>query len=151
VTQLRESRLVAVPVEDAFDYTADFANIENWDPGVASSAPTTEGTIGLGTRFDLMVKFGSRETPMTYEITEYDRPNRVVLRGVGDKLTAIDDIRFAAVGGGTRVDYTADLEFSGLMRLLVPFMGGTLRKVGTKALDGLESRLGKLEPRHTNG
>jgi len=143
--QLRETRQLSVPIQEAFDYTADFANIENWDPGVAESANTSSGDIGLGSTFDVMVKFGSRETPMTYTITEFDPPNRVVLTGVGESLTAIDDIRFSAIPGGTQVDYTADLEFSGVMRLIVPFMGGVLRKVGVKALDGLENRLGKLE------
>ena len=144
MTQLRETRLVAVPIEEAFDYTADFANIENWDPGVAASARVGNGPVGLGSIFDLMVVFGSKQTPMRYEITEYDPPNRVVLSGSGQRITAVDDIRFRSVEGGTQIDYTADLEFSGVMRAVAPLLGGVLRKVGTKALDGLEVELGKL-------
>ena len=145
MVQLRESRRIAIPVDEAFDYTANFVNVQDWDPGIAASAKASNGPVGLGSKFDVLVKFGAREIPMVYEITAFDPPNRVVLTGTGGALTAVDEIRFTAVAGGTQVDYTADLRFSGLMRLFVPFMGGVLRKVGEKALDGLESRLGKLE------
>jgi carbon monoxide dehydrogenase subunit G len=145
MVQLRETRLIAVPIDQAFDYTANFANLQEWDPGIAASARTSKGPVGLGSRFDVLATFGSRQIPMVYEITEFDGPHRVVLEGTGGALTAIDEIRFTAVDGGTQVDYTADLEFSGLMRLFVPFLGGVMRRVGEKALDGLESRLGKLE------
>ena len=144
MTQLRESRLVAVPIKEAFNYTADFANIENWDPGVATSVKVGNGPVALGSTFDLEVVFGSKQSSMRYEITEYDPPTRVVLTGSGQRIAAVDDIRFTSVDGGTRIDYTADLEFSGVMQVVAPLLGGVLRKVGTKALDGLQAELGKL-------
>ena len=144
MAQLKETRRVAASVEEAFDYTADFNNIQNWDPGVAASRRVDEGELEVGSTFDLMVLFGSRQAPMTYTITHYEPHQRVVLEGTGKTLTAIDDIRFAAVAGGTEISYTADLEFKGLMRFVAPFIGGTLDKVGKKALDGLATKLGPL-------
>lgn len=142
--QLAETRRVATPLEEAFNYTADFTNIENWDPGVASSRRVDDGELGVGSEFDVMVKFGPSESPMTYKITHYEPHTRVVLEGVGKTLTAIDDIQFAPVDGGTEVSYTADLQFKGFMRFVAPLLGSTLDKVGKKALDGLESQLGPL-------
>lgn len=143
--QLKEARLVGASLQDAFDYTADFTNIENWDPGVASSIRTDAGDLGVGSSFDLMVKFGSRQSPMKYTISHFDPPHRVVLEGEGATLTAIDDIRFTRVEGGTQISYTADLHFQGFMRLVAPFIGKTLDKVGRKALDGLAERLVTVE------
>ncbi len=145
MTQLNETRLVAASLEDAFDYTADFANAENWDPGLAKSARTDAGDLGVGSTFDVIVKFGPRQSPMTYAIAHYEPPHRVVLEGTGSTLKAIDDIRFAETPAGTEISYTADLQFNGFMKLIAPFMGRALDRVGEKALDGLAAELGEVE------
>jgi hypothetical protein len=90
-----------------------------------------------------MVKFGASTSPMRYEITAYEPPSRVVLVGTGDKVDAVDEIRFTAVDGRTRIDYTADLDFKGILRFVAPVARGTMRKVGEKALDGLVEALGR--------
>jgi carbon monoxide dehydrogenase subunit G len=124
-----------------FAYTADFANIAEWDPGVVSSERIDSGPLKEGSAFALVVRFGSQQLPMLYTITMLEQDSRVVLEGVGDTLTAIDDLRFTDADGGTRIDYRADLEFRGLLRFAAPFIGGKLRQVGTDALDGLASQL----------
>jgi carbon monoxide dehydrogenase subunit G len=138
---LSETRTVPRPRSEVYAYTADFSNISDWDPGVAASERIGSGPLEVGSAFTLMVKFGPRELPMVYTITELVPDERFVVRGVGDKLIAIDDIRFSDADGGTRIDYSADLEFSGILKLLAPLMGGVLKKVGEKALDGLAAKL----------
>lgn len=124
------------PLGEVFDYVADFDNIEEWDPGVVASTRLGDA-VGPGTRFDLEVRFGAGTAPMVYEITEYDRPARVVLTGTNDRLVAVDEILFSTDRGRTRIDYTADLQFRGWYALVTPFIRGSLRKVGEKALEGL--------------
>jgi dehydrogenase/reductase SDR family protein 12 len=139
--RLQEQRTVGRDLDEAFAYTADFSNIENWDPGVARSRKVGEDPVTVGTRFDLDVRFGSRIVPMTYEVTVYEPPSRVVLVGTGDTVGAVDEIRFASENGRTIIDYTADLEFRNFIRFLTPLMGPTIRKVGERALDGLVTAL----------
>jgi carbon monoxide dehydrogenase subunit G len=138
---LTETRTVPRPRPEVFAYAADFTNISEWDPGVASSERIDGGPLRVGSAFALGVRFGGREVPMVYTITEIVPDERVVLEGVGDKLRVVDDIRFTDSGDGTRIDYTAELEFTGVLRFAVPFMGAALKKVGEKALDGLAARL----------
>ncbi|MGI9609700.1 MAG: SRPBCC family protein [Acidimicrobiia bacterium] len=139
--QLVEQRWVERSQAEAFAYTADFANIELWDPGVASSEKTTDGPVGVGTKYRVEVLFGKAKTPMTYEITEFEEPNRVVLVGHGEKIHAVDEIRFATADNMTVIDYTADLTFDNFIRFLIPFMGRAFKGVGTRALDGLARAL----------
>lgn len=139
--RLHEQRWVDTPLERAFAFTSDFSNIEAWDPGVASSTKTGDGPVGVGTRYELEVRFGLSTIPMTYEIAEYEAPNRVVLVGRGEKLEAVDEIEFSSQDNMTRVDYLADLEFKGLVRYAVPLLVPLLRKVGARALDGLVDTL----------
>lgn len=141
-TRLTEQRWVLRPQREAFAYTADFTNIESWDPGVISSRKVTDGPVGVGTRYELEVKFGSGTVPMTYEITVYEPDERVVLVGTGDKIHAVDEIRFATHDNMTVIDYTADLTFTNYFRYLGPLLKRALRKVGEKALDGLVEALG---------
>ena len=146
MTRLSEQIITRTPVEEAFAYTADFNNIQEWDPGISESAQIGEGPVGLGTRFDLLVAFGSRRIPMVYTITEFDPPNRVVLVGQGSTLTAVDEITFAAVPQGTAIRYTADLAFKGFGRFIEPFLGNVLKRVGRKAVEGLSAALSANEP-----
>lgn len=139
--RLNEQRWVDLPKSKVFAYTADFSNIADWDPGVAASEKVTEGPIGVGTEFDLQVRFGLGTIPMRYRITEYEPDTRVVLIGRGKPLEAVDEIRFETDGDLTRIDYTADLAFFNSLRFLGPLLSPALNKVGKKAVDGLVNAL----------
>ena len=139
--RLHETRHIARPVGEVFAYTADFANIQEWDPGVTSSHRIGAGPVGEGARFDLVAKFGSSELPMIYEITRYEPDERVVLVGRGKTIEAVDDIRFEPRDGGTHVDYTADLTFLNWFRFVAPLLSPVMKRVGTRALDGLVAAL----------
>ncbi|GIU92134.1 MAG: polyketide cyclase [Acidimicrobiia bacterium] len=143
VMRLQETRWVNAPLEEAFEFTADFSNIADWDPGVTSSKKVTEGPVGLGTEFDLEVRFGLRTIPMRYVITEYQPNSRVVLVGRGELLQAVDEIVFSREDNMTRIDYTADLTFPNSLRFLSPLISLAAAKVGRRALDGLAAALNR--------
>ena len=129
------------PPEEVFDYLADFATTEEWDPGIVKATRTSEGPIGVGSTFDLVSDFRGREIPVTYEITEYDRPGRFVIVGNNDRFTGIDEIVVSADGDGSRVDYTADFRMKGFAKLFEPFLGGVFEKLSVEAMDGLQETL----------
>ncbi len=145
--RLQETIEVDRPIDEAFAYTGDFTHIEQWDPGVATSAKLTPGTPGVGTEYDVVVAFGPRRTPMRYVVCIYEPPTRVVLEGEGEGIHAIDDIRFEATPIGTRIVYTADISLSGPGALLERFgQGIVLRTVGRRAVRGLQQALSREVP-----
>ena len=139
--RLREVIEVPRAPETAFRYTADFSNIEQWDPGIQSSESLTPGPVGLGSRFRLMVKFGPSQSPMEYTVTHFDPPRRIVLEGAGDSVHAIDEIRFTETPRGTRIEYTADITLKGIAGLAEPLLGGVLERIGRSAVSGLREAL----------
>ena len=141
MVRIHETRLIDRPIEEVFRYTSDFENIEEWDPGISSSERLGEGPVGVGSRFELDVSFGTSRIPMTYEITDYVPNERVVLIGRGGQIEARDAIRFEDRDGKTMVDYTADLTFHNYVKYLAPFMGRIFKKVGERAVDGLKESL----------
>ncbi|HEX6868969.1 MAG TPA: SRPBCC family protein [Candidatus Limnocylindrales bacterium] len=141
MTTLREQIATTLPPGAVFDYVADFQSAAEWDPGVAHARRLDAGPLGVGSRYELGVRMGGRVVPMTYRITVFERPSRVVLEGEGSNVAAIDDIRFVPAIEGTVVDYTADIRLRGWMRLIQPFVGGALAKVGRDAAAGMTRTL----------
>jgi carbon monoxide dehydrogenase subunit G len=141
VVTLRETITVNRPIDQAFAYTAAWENTERWDPGVARSTAKQAGEPKVGSAYDLVLQFGSRQTPMEYVITELSAPNRIVLEGTGNMVTAVDTIEFETTGDATRIHYTAELTFSGIMSIVTKFMGGRLDNIGKDGVAGLKREL----------
>ena len=144
MTRLYEQIETTLPVETTFDFVADFANAERWDPGVARSIRLDEGPIRPGSRFALDVRMGRRTAPMTYHVAALERPRRVVLVGEGSGVDAVDEIVFEPAGPGTRIRYTADIRLRGLVRLVQPFLSGVFARIGQDASAGLHRALADL-------
>ena len=141
MTTLRERIETPLPIDETFAYVADFANSQEWDPGVATAVRLDTGPVRVGSRYRLGVRMGGRVAPMEYRISAFEPSRRVVLAGQGSGVRATDTISFEAHGGGTRIDYTAEIHLTGWMRLLEPFVGGAFAKIGRDARDGMQRTL----------
>jgi len=130
-----------LPLEEAFDYLADFSTTAEWDPGVAEAKRLTPGAVRLGSRFRVVVSFLGRRIPLEYRIAEFERPSRLVLVGGDASLRSIDEITFVSRPGGTRICYEARLELSGPGRLADPLLDLLFQRIGRAAVRGLRERL----------
>ena len=130
--------VVTASVEDAFDYVANFESCEEWDPGVVSSKRDGPGPAGSGTTYSVLVDFNGRSLPMTYEVTAWEPPHRVVLVGTGSTVRGVDEITFSPEpGGGTRISYRADIRMRGLLRPITPLLRDRLEALGDAAMTGM--------------
>lgn len=137
-------RQIEVPtaVDEAFAYVADFSTTAEWDPGIVEARRLDDGPLGVGSRFEVVSRFGDRRLPITYTITAFEPPSRIVLEGIGERFRGTDEIRFAPGGdGGTRIDYVADLALRGIARVAEPFMRGRFEQVVDEGSTGLERTL----------
>ena len=144
MTRLYEQIETALPPETTFDFVADFANADRWDPGVARSVGLDRGPLRLGSRFELDVRMGRRTSPMTYHVAALERPHRVVLVGTGSGVDAVDEIVFEPSGSGTRIRYTADIRLTGLLRAVQPFLSGAFERIGRDAAAGMRRTLADI-------
>jgi carbon monoxide dehydrogenase subunit G len=139
---LNERIETALPLDEAFAFIADFANSKDWDPGVATSVPLDPGPVAVGSRYQLGIRRGDNVASMEYVVTAFEPLRRVVLAGEGSGVSAVDDIRFEATpGGGTRIDYMADIRLRGVRRLAAPFAGGMIAKIVRQGRDGMQRAL----------
>ena len=127
--------------ERAFDFVADFSTTQEWDPGIQAAKRLGDRPIGVGSRFELVSRFGSTEQTIVYEIAAYDAPNSVTFVGDGKTFRGTDVISFSDDVGRTRVTYVADLGLKGLTALAMPFIRGRLDAMSDDAVDGLRRAL----------
>src|SRR5215218_10005792 len=106
MVKLHETIDTDLPAERAFAFIADFSNAQRWDPGTISSHPVGDPTPRVGAEYRLGVRMGGRVAPMTYRIVEFQPDERVVLHGIGSRVSAVDEISFSATPDGTHIDYT---------------------------------------------
>jgi uncharacterized protein YndB with AHSA1/START domain len=115
---------IHAPVERVFDYVADARNEPQWLPGAKEVTKVTPGELARGTRFQGAYARAGR---VDLEIVAFERPSRVTLRGRSRIVRFDDAIELAAVDGGTRLSARMTAEPQGLMRLMAPLMGRTMR------------------------
>ena len=137
------TEVIKVPrsLEESFAYVADFTTVAEWDPGIHSSRKVS-GDGGVGSVYEVLAEFRGKTMPFTYTVTAFQRDQRIVLDGVGEKASSLDTIAFEPTGdGGTRITYTADFKLKGVLRIAEPFLGRTFESLARTALAGLEAKL----------
>ena len=128
--------------KQTFDYLARFSNAEEWDPGAQRGRDVQDGgPVGVGSRFELDFKIAGRTTELTYEVTEYEAPQRVRLFCDAGWFTSDDTIEVAPDGRGSAVTYTAIVKLKGVLGLFDPIMQLGFNRAGKQAADGLRETL----------
>jgi dehydrogenase/reductase SDR family protein 12 len=135
---------LTIPIQEAFDYLADFSRTAEWDPGVEEAHRLTKGEVGVGARFNVIVSFFGQRIPLEYEITEFDRPSRLVLTGGDSSMISVDEMSFVSRPGGTRVTYEARIDLVGIRRIADPIVDVLMQRVGRLAVRGLRERLSEI-------
>ena len=143
MTVLSEVRVVPRPLREVFAYVADFSSTAEYDPGVVRAERLDP--VAEGARFMVHARFMGRTLPMTYVLEAYRPHEQLIFRGESSGARAKDDIRFEAVGEGTRIHWTLELELLGPGRLLEPLLRRPLLRLGERALDGLSERLHRAD------
>jgi hypothetical protein len=142
MTHYQADVTTALTRDEAFAYLSDFSTTEEWDPGVVEARRLGDEPIGEGTEFRVVAQFLGRRTPLTYRVTEHDRPHAITLRGENATVVSLDRITFQDAGAGTRVTYDARLTLKGPLVLLDPLLALVFDRVGDRALAGLRRTLG---------
>jgi carbon monoxide dehydrogenase subunit G len=113
------------PIDEVFDFVADSRNEPAWLPGASGVEKTTEGPIGHGTRFEGQY---ARAGTVFLELIEFERPHRVTFRAKSRIVKFDDAVILETEGTGTRLRATMEARAGGLLRVIEPLMGRTMRR-----------------------
>ena len=117
------------PVDEVFAYVADPANLGEWQTNLVSITKETEGPVRSGTRFREVRRapFG-RPVEAIVEVSGYEENRRFDLRIVSGPLPIDGRNEFIAVDGATRIEFVAEGEPRGALRLAGPVFGRLLHR-----------------------
>ena len=119
--RITETFVVNRPPEIVFDYMTDPANLASWQTSKTSVEQLTDGPPGLGTRVRERTKPpGGREFEQVVEITEFTRPRRFHAHIVEGPYPVDGTWSFEASEGGTRVEFVAEGQLRGAIKVLGP-------------------------------
>ncbi len=139
---VREVIEVPLPPGETFAYVSDLTNAAEWDPGVEAVVALTPGAPRPGSRYEMTALFRGKRVPFAYELVELDTTGgRAVFDGRGRRATSRDTITVTAAASGSRITWEAEISMRGAFRVVEPFLAGTFKKLGAKALAGLRATL----------
>ena len=123
--------------QDVFDFLADEQNEPSYNPRMTQVVKTTDGPIGLGSRFTCVLVSGHRRVPMETEYTHFDRPRMLASRTRGAHRDVVARIAFESEAGGTHLWWSEDVNPTGVLR----FMGPAVRLRGRRQDRAMWTRL----------
>lgn len=111
------------PRAEVFTFVSDHDHLPAWTNGVSRCKSTTPGPVGVGTTYLVVGRTLGRRVESTYELTEFEPPNRFAGR-LRSKLFTIDETyTFEGAADRTTVRLTAEATPGRALRLLGPFLG----------------------------
>ncbi len=116
------------PIDHVADYVMDPAHDPIWIGGISEARILTDASIGLGAQVQRVAHFLGKRIDYTNEVTEFDPPNRLVMRSIAGPFPMIVHYQFDDVAGGTRVRVRNQGASSGFFRLADPLMGRMVRR-----------------------
>ena len=138
IIKLDETIEAARPLKEAFAYIAEFNRIEEWDPAVARGIRLSDGALGVGSRFriDMKARFS-----LFYTVTEWEPESRLLMTVDSKIFTAVEEICFTEISGGTRIRYIAKFKFPAALTLVAKTFPSIMDKVGKSAVAGMKRAL----------
>jgi carbon monoxide dehydrogenase subunit G len=122
--------VVARPIEEVFTFLANGENDVKFSPRVQEIRKTTDGPIGVGTRFASTVKDAGMTTKREFELTEFVTPTKIrwAERSKNAVTATVGGYDLAPDGDGTRVTIFNELEGHGFGKLVVGLALRSARK-----------------------
>jgi uncharacterized membrane protein len=116
------------PIEDVF---AELTNLENdlkWRREWVDAKKTSDGPIGIGTRFSLVGETLGRRIETVYETIKYE-PNRIAAwKAVSGPLPLTFQRIFERVEDGTQVTIRYEADVRGLFKLVMSLLAASVRR-----------------------
>jgi len=135
---LDESITVPRTLSDCFAYVADFAHVEEWDPGVRSAQRLRPGPPAAGSEYRVVMKAGFS---LHYTVVEFQANARVLMHVRSSLFDAVEEILFDALPDGTRIRYIARFRPHAVLGLATRIAPGMMDAVGKSAMKGLRRAL----------
>lgn len=140
IIQVEQSVEIKRPVEEVFDFVADFENWPDMHPslrdGGESSGPVKEGETFLQT-----LDVPGQKVELLCEVVGYEPNEQLSLKYTWSNLRLDVSFLFEAADGHTTLTGKGEGRMSGFFRLLEPWVNEEINREVATNLDNLKKRL----------
>ncbi len=112
--------LIDRPVEEVFDFVADERNEPRYNPHMTRVEQTSDGPIGVGSRFRAAMTSMGRSSEMLIEYTGFERPRRLASSTHMSSMDTQGGLTFDPVLGGTLMRWLWDVQPRGILKVMRP-------------------------------
>ena len=134
--------LVACPLEVVSEYAANPDHAPEWYVNIDSAIWQTPKPLTLGSRVAFKAQFLGRELSYIYEIMEYKRGKKLVMKTVNGPFPMETHYTWEAIDDHTtRMTLRNKGNPSGFSKLVAPFMSLMMKRANNKDLKKLKAQL----------
>lgn len=141
MAQIQGEILIDRPVENVFDFVSDQCNEPLYNTEMLSSEKISEGPVGLGSRFQAIMRSGKSTFPVDIEFTSFERPTRLGSHSLANGMIMDGELVFEPVGTATRMTWAWNVRPTGALRLLSPLITWMGRRQENRIWSALKSHL----------
>ncbi len=139
----RTARLAAAP-DAVFAYLADLDTLAEWQSGVTSAEPTSEGGMRAGATAEVTREMIGQRITAPLLVTAYEPPRRL---GIASQVSGVQadatlELTPAEDGAATDLVFTMEIRGSGLTAFMEPMIAGAARGDIEASLERLQERFG---------
>ncbi|HJZ47938.1 MAG TPA: SRPBCC family protein [Roseiflexaceae bacterium] len=136
------STVIDRPLTEVFAFVSNFANHPQWEANFLEGKRLTPDPVGVGTRYQCVLKVPGQRVVSNIEITDYEPNRSIAFRGDQPaQAKPVGRMTFEAVENGTKVTLIPRPEFGGIFTLLEPLMAGYIRRSNAEHLRTLKTLL----------
>jgi polyketide cyclase/dehydrase/lipid transport protein len=133
--------VIPFPPSEVASYAGDPTNAPEWYANIQSVTWRTPPPVSIGSQMDFEARFLGRRLSYTYEVTELDPGQRMVMRTADGPFPMETTYTWTAETGGTLMRLRNRGAPSGFAKVAAPVMARAMRGAMTKDLARLTQRL----------
>jgi len=126
--KVEKSILIQRPIQEVFDFVGNLQNGPQWQSAVLEAKQTTEGELGVGTKFTSVRKFMGQKLEAIIEFVAYEPNKKIVFKSTSGTTPFVETYLFESIAEGTRFTSILELQTGGIMGLADPLIASSIKR-----------------------
>lgn len=125
---IEDSIFIQRPIAEVFAYVSDLRHAPQWQTGLLEVRKTTNGALGVGSKFTFVRKFLGQKLEASNEFIEYKPHSLITFVTNSGPMHVEASYLFEATPEGSKVTCKLQMKPQGFSRLAEPIIAASVRR-----------------------